>query len=215
MAPIYFRTHNFNAMKTDLKKTLKEYFTASPECTTIEFGKLAYIARVGEGEPRGATFIQTIQTLYGAAYGLKNYYKKVGSDFVVPPLEGLWWANSSAFFMDTPRAQWQWKLLIMMPDFVTQSTFKEVIQELTDRKRETNLNGLQLEEMNEGHCVQVMHTGPYADEFKTIKMMDDYLKENQQKRNGHHHEIYLSDPNKVAPSKMKTILRQPVKLRAS
>jgi hypothetical protein len=198
-------------MKTDLKKTVKSYFTATPDCTSVDFGKLSFITMVGEGEPRGEVFMQAVQALYKAAYAVKNYCKKIGDDFMVSPLEGLWWVNSSTFFMDTPRSKWKWKLMIMMPDFVTPTIFKEVMRELIDRKKELNLTELQFEKINEGHCIQVMHTGPYAEESKTIKMIDDYLKKNQLLRNGHHHEIYLSDPNKVAPSKMKTILRQPVK----
>ena len=198
-------------MKIDLKKEYKSYFSAKPDCITDSFGEHQYITMVGSGEPRGETFTKAVQVLYAAAYGIKNYCKRQSHDFVVPPLEGLWWVDSSAFFLDTPRSKWQWKLMIMVPQSVTARIFKDAILETQAKKREIDLTGLKLEKINEGKCIQIMHMGSYHQESETIKRMDEFLKENDLKRNGHHHEIYLSDPNKVAAAKMKTILRQPVK----
>ena len=198
-------------MKVDLKKEYKNYFSAKPQCVIDSFGTMNYITVTGTGEPRGEEFTKAVKALYTAAYGVKNHCKNQGNDFVVPPLEGLWWVNSSTFFMDTPRSQWQWKLMIMIPEFVTAKIFKITIEETQSKKKNIALSGLKFEKINEGKCIQVLHIGSYQMESETIKMMDEYLKENHFERNGHHHEIYLSDPNKVAAAKMKTILRQPVK----
>lgn len=113
--------------------------------------------------------------------------------------------------MDTPRSKWQWKLMVMMPQFVTVKIFKDVMLEAQTKKKEIDFTALKFEKMSEGKCVQIMHIGSYQQESETIKSMNEFLKENNLNRNGHHHEIYLTDPNKVAASKMKTILRQPIK----
>jgi hypothetical protein len=146
--------------KLDLTKEYKTYYTGRITPEIIDFDEAQFLTIQGKGAPQSDEFMAKLEALYPLAYGIKMPMKKEGKDFTVAKLEGLWWVESSKPFMEVSREQWQWKLLIRMPEFVTQEIFERAKSEV---------------------------------------------------ENGLHHEIYLSDPRKVAPEKMKTILRQPVK----
>lgn len=123
----------------------------------------------------------------------------------------MWWVKSGKYALDTPRSEWYWKLLIHMPDFTTSKIFKKAQKEVFEKKKLNLVNDIKFEIIDEKKCIQIMHIGPYSTEPKTIAKMQDFMKENNYTENGLHHEIYLSDPRKTVPEKMKTILRQPVK----
>ena len=132
------------------------------------------------------------------------------------PLEALWWGTKDENnFFDEPRETWNWKLLIRTPDFITDKQLKEAVTAAASRGKDAAVSHVRLETMTEGRCVQVLHKGPYADEAATIAAMDAFAKENKLVCNGYHHEIYLTDPNRAAPEKMRTILRQPMKAESS
>ncbi len=197
--------------KINFVKEYKQYYTAKNTTSVVEFGKVPYLSIQGKGEPAGEVFTKAIEALYPLAYGVKNIYKKEGQDFGVPKLEGLWWVKSNKPALEVPRSKWYWKLLIRMPDFVTPEIAKEAKENVIKKKGLELIKEINFETINEGKCIQIMHIGPYATEPETIEKMKNYMKENSFVENGLHHEIYLSDPRKTVPEKMKTILRQPVK----
>ncbi len=197
--------------KLDLTKEYKGYYTAKSTSEIVEFGKISYLSIEGMGEPAGKAFTHAVEVLYLLAYSVKNICKKSGNDFGVPKLEGLWWVKSNKSALEVPRSEWCWKLLIRMPDFVTSELITTCKEEVLKKKNVELIKKITFETMKEGKCIQVMHIGPYTSEQKTIQDMNNFMKKNGLKENGFHHEIYLSDPRKTAPEKMKTILRQPVK----
>jgi hypothetical protein len=197
--------------KLDLVKEYKTYYTAKTNPELVEFNEIPFLTIAGKGEPGGKEFTSKVEALYSLAYGVKNIYKKQGKDFAVPKLEGLWWVNSDKPALEVSRKEWQWKLLIRLPDFVTLEVFEKTREEVFKKKYLELTKEIKFEEIKEGRSVQIMHLGPYSIESETIEKMKDFMKKNDLVENGLHHEIYLSDPRKMAPEKMKTILRQPVK----
>ncbi len=197
--------------KTDLVKQDKEYYSAKKQPEIKKFSELNFLTIQGKGEPAGIEFTKAVEALYPLAYGIKNIYKKQGMDFAVPKLEGLWWVNSEKNALEIPRSEWNWKLLIRMPKFVITENFEKAKVSVIEKKGIEKIKEIILEKITEGECVQIMHIGPYSTEPVTIKQMENYMKENELVENGLHHEIYLSDPMKTVPEKLKTILRQPVK----
>lgn len=198
-------------VKIDLTKEDKNYYTAKTSPQIIEFPKLSYLVIEGKGEPAGEAFTEAVQALYPLAYGIKGLCKKEGKDFTVAKLEGLWWVKSNRPALEVPRGEWYWKLLIRLPDFVTSEIVDEAKREVMKKKRIELVKEIKFEKITEGKCIQVLHIGPYSTEPETIKKMREMMKENNLTGNDYHHEIYLSDPRKTPPQKMKTILRQPVK----
>jgi hypothetical protein len=186
------------ASKLDLLKEYKQYYTSKPKPEVVEFGEVSYLALEGQGEPAGEAFVDAIGALYPLAFG-------------VPKLEGLWWVDSVKPALEVPREEWYWKLLIRMPEFVDAEMVEEARVVAFNKKGLELIHQINFEILTEGKCVQIMHVGPYATEPATIEQMQDYMKDNNYTENGLHHEIYISDPRKAAPEKMKTILRQPIK----
>lgn len=137
--------------------------------------------------------------------------KKEGKDFTVAKLEGLWWLESDKPALEVPREEWRWKLLIRMPEFVTSENVEKAKAGVIKKKGIELIDEIKFEKVTEGKCVQILHIGPYSTEHEAIAKMKKFMDDNNLLENGIHHEIYLSDPRKVAPEKMKTILRQPVK----
>lgn len=173
--------------------------------------EIPYLSIEGKGEPAGKEFVKAVETLYPLAYGIKGLSKKEAKDFVVTKLEGLWWIESNKPALKVPRSEWQWKLLIRLPEFVSNQMVESAKTEVAKKKKNPLVNQISFEKIREGKCVQIMHVGPYATEAETITKIKNFIKDNGLMENGYHHEIYLSDPRKVAPEKMKTILRQPVR----
>ncbi len=197
--------------KTDLVKQDKEYYSAKKQPEIKKFSELNFLSIQGKGEPAGIEFTKAVEALYPLAYGIKNIYKKRGMDFAVPKLEGLWWVNSEKNALEVPRSEWHWKLLIRMPEFVITENFEKAKVSVIEKKGIEKIKEIIFEKITEGQCVQIMHIGPYSTENETINKIKNFMIENRLVENGFHHEIYLSDPRKTIPEKMKTILRQPVK----
>jgi len=200
--------------KIDYKKDQKELYSPSTIPSVISVPQMRFISVKGMGSPRGKDFFCAVSTLYSAAYTIKMKGKSTPgyTEFTVPPLEGLWTIGGE--YDPGKMDSWKWVLMIRMPDFVTDdilSWAKEIIK----NKPETNALLLYLWEFDEGICVQSMHIGPYDTENETLKKMMDCAKKegydidlNDERK---HHEIYLSDPEKTEASKLKTVLRLPVK----
>ena len=198
-------------VKLDLTKEYRSYYTAKavPEIVELDEGKFLTIE--GVGAPGCDEFQAKVNAIYSLAYGIKMLMKREGKDFIIAKLEGLWWVDSDRPYIEVPREEWRWKLLIRQPEFVTPEIVEKARQEVIKRKKTKLVNKVRLEEMREGRCVQILHIGPYSTEPESLEKMYGLMKEKGLTFNGPHHEIYLSDPRKVAPEKMKTILRQPVK----
>jgi hypothetical protein len=138
--------------------------------------------------------------------------KEEGKDYVVPPLEGLWWAEDmQTFTAQSDKSAWDWTMMIMQPDWITLAMVEEAVVQVDQAKGLPALAKLRFETYHEGLAVQIMHLGSYDDEGPTIASMHAFALENGYALSGKHHEIYLSDPRRVAPEKLKTVLRQPIR----
>jgi hypothetical protein len=197
--------------KIDLTKVYKALYTAKSTPMLINVPPGHYIAINGKGDPNKEKFAESTQALYTAAYGIKGIYKQSAQDFVVSKLEGLWWVTAEGDPLKVPKEEWYWQLLIRMPDYVTNSVVQQALQQTFTKKQLPLLKEISLISLAEGKSVQIMHIGPFATEPATLRLMEEFMEAGGLKWNGRHHEIYLSDPRKTAPDKMKTILRQPVK----
>lgn len=205
--------------KLDLAKKHKEYFTASTKPQIIEFYEAQYLSILGKGDPSSSEFSNDIQALYTTAYAVKFLAKASGNDFVVSKLEGLWWFDEEKYKSFTisdapqkiPRSEWEYRLLIRLPDFVSADMIEKAKQTALEKKGISKANEIALFKLKEGKCVQMMHVGSFASEPETLLIMDKFMKEKGFHKNGLHHEIYLSDFRKVSEDKLKTILREPVK----
>ena len=197
--------------KQDLRKELKQYYTAKRKPELIDVPEGVFLTIVGQGDPNGDEYQQAMMALYGAAYTLKFRQKERGRDFTVMGLEGLWWTDETVFDPNDParRARWRWKSMIRQPDWLTKEMLEEVLTELRE-KRGGKVDHVKLERFHEGLSAQVMHLGPYSEEGPTITMLHRWVERQGLRLRGYHHEIYLSDPRRTAPEKIRTIIRHPV-----
>lgn len=201
--------------KIDFKKTLAALYTAPADrFVAIDVPILTFVKVDGDGDPNTApAYKQAIEWLYPVSYALKFAAKDIGKDYVVPPLEGLWWADDPADFVLRRKDRWRWTMMIMAPDFIERAFFDAAIEK-TKKKLGDAPSSLRLESLAEGCALQTLHVGSYDDEGPTLaKLHDEVMPAQGLTFAGPHHEIYLSDPRKTAPAKLKTILRQPVKPR--
>ena len=202
--------------KIDLKKELKVFYNpTAKDVTLIDIPKMNFIMIDGQGAPESAQFMQATLALYPIAYTIKFDKKKAGGpDFTVMALEGLWWAEDMQVFMPetSDRNKWQWTVMMLLPDFVTQKDFENAVLAAKKKKDNPALNHVRFESFTEGKSAQIMHVGPYSAEGPNIQKIHNKIMEIGGKLSGKHHEIYLSDPRRVTPDKMKTVLRQPYSL---
>lgn len=196
----------------DLRKLLKPYFSASAKPEFLTVPDFQYLMIDGKGDPNtSADYHAALQTLYSLAYTLKFSLKKTRQvDYPVMALEGLWWAEDMDSFLTGDRSEWQWTMMILQPEVVTQADLRAVSQEVERKKPGLPLEKVRLERFAEGLCAQLMHIGPYAAEGPNIARLHEFIAQNKRERRGKHHEIYMGDPNRTAPEKLRTILRQPV-----
>jgi hypothetical protein len=201
--------------KLDLKKARKHLFTAPHNhWVPIEVPAVSYLMVDGHGDPNSTPdYVQAIESLYAAAYTIKFKCKAVDRDFVVAPLEGLWSAEDPASFTARRKDEWDWTMMIMVPDFVDARTLEEAKVWATE-KRGALSPSLRLETLEEGLCLQALHIGSYDEEGPLLASLhDEVMPAGGYTFAGRHHEIYLGDPRKVAPEKLRTLLRQPVRMR--
>ncbi len=199
--------------KIDLSKLHKEEYVAPRKPLLVNIKEASYLAISGQGEPGGTEFTEKIGALYGVAFTVKMTRKFAGQqDYAVGKLEGQWWCDSGQEnFAQVPRDQWRWKLLIRTPDFVEADDLAKAVVVLRQRGKREPVHEVRLESLAEGLCVQMLHVGPYDRERETIAVMQAHAESNSLKFHGRHHEIYLSDPRRVPPERLKTILRHPVR----
>ena len=204
--------------KLDLKKQYKDLYSPSAkEISVVKVPRFNFIMVSGQIPPiisvaDAPDYQAALETLYGLSYTLKFMVKRrTGTDWGVMPLEGLWWADDYSSFTARAKDEWRWTMMIMAPDFITRWMFEEAVAR-TGKKLGSPPSSLRLEPYDEGLSVQILHFGSYDDEAPTIKRLhEEFIPQHGLTENGLHHEIYLSDPRKTEASKLKTILRQPVR----
>ena len=209
-------------MAFDYKKEYKEYYMPKNKPSIVKIPKMNYIAVRGTGNPNeeNSDYKNTIGLLYRIAYTIKMSYKgthKINGffEYVVPPLEGFWWQDGMNGTIDyNNKNAMHFISIIRLPDFVTKEDFDWAIEEATKKKKQ-DFSRIEFLTYDEGLCVQCMHLGSYDDEPATINLMHEYMKENGYDLDitdtRYHHEIYLSDPRKCDVSKLKTVIRHPIK----
>lgn len=201
--------------KFDLKKSLKALFSPpAGRFTLVEVPRLKYLAIDGHGDPNTApAYAQAVEALFAAAYAIKFDAKAaLGKDYTVPPLEGLWWAADMAAFTGGRKDDWDWTMLVMLPNFVPDMLVTQAYKRVKEKKALPALEKLRIAEIEEGLCVQTLHLGTFADEAPVLRRLhEEFIPEHGLAPNGKHHEIYLSDPRRTAPEKLRTVLRQPVR----
>ena len=205
-------------IKLDLRKELKYLYDPSPKKVEIvDVPAFQFIMLDGEIESGSSpglseSFQEAIQALYGISYTLKFMSKLRAEnpiDYSVMALEALWWVEGGDFDITRP-GDWRWTAMMMQPDHITRKMYEEALAQLRKKKPGPGLNRLRLEAFHEGLSMQIMHVGPYAEETATIARMHEFARENGYALRGRHHEIYLGDPRRADPAKLKTVLRQPV-----
>ncbi|MEE2039265.1 GyrI-like domain-containing protein [Nocardiopsis sp. CT-R113] len=205
--------------KADFKKTLDAYQAKRDRFRIAEIPDLQYLMVDGHGDPNTSpAFAEAVEALYPVAYKLKFASKQdLGRDYVVMPLEGLWWAEDmDAFTATRDKSRWDWTLMIMTPDWIGQDMFATAVERAAAKNRPVRLRDVRLETLSEGRCVQTLHVGPFDHEADVLaRMHHGFIPDSGLRMVGRHHEIYLSDFRKVAPEKLRTILRQPVAAAAS
>ena len=206
--------------KLDYKKAYRDLYQPGRTPALIQVPEMTFLSVEGQGDPAGATYQQALSVLYALAFSIKM--SKLGGDipegyfeYAVPPLEGLWWCGQSGLDLATPRHQWQWLSLIRQPEFVTPAVFERAQTSCRRKKPELPVDRAKLIRLEEGLCAQIMHVGPYAAETATLSALRAWIAEQglveETGAVRRHHEIYLSDPRKTAPERMKTVLRLPVR----
>lgn len=200
--------------KTDFKKQFDSYHADFHKFRVVQVPRLQYLMIDGHGDPNTSQeFADAIAALYPVAYKLKFASKReFGKDYVVMPLEGLWWAEDMETFTSVrDKSQWNWTMMIMVPDWITPDMFEAVVAKVAAGHKLASLDKLRLETLDEGTCVQTLHVGPYDDEADILDQMHHrFVPEHGLRMVKKHHEIYFSDFRKVAPDKLRTILRHPV-----
>lgn len=208
-------------MAFDYKKEYKEFYMPKNKPNIIEIPKMNYIAVRGKGNPNeeNSEYKQTIGLLYSIAFTIKMSYKTLHKiegyfQYVVPPLEGFWWQKETRGLDYTRKEDMEFISMIRLPDFVTKEEFDWAISEATNKKKQ-DFSKVEYLTYDEGLCVQCMHIGSYDNEPATIEMMKNYANENGYEidinTNRFHHEIYLSDPRRCDESRLKTVIRHPIR----
>lgn len=201
-------------MKTDLKKEIRSYTAPKGRFEIVTVPAFQFLMIDGQGDPNTApAYESALATLYPVAYKLKFLSKReLDRDYVVMPLEALWWSEDmDAFTSARDKSRWNWTLMILVPDWLTSEHVTTARAAVEPKCDQATLDVLRLEPLDEGLAVQTLHVGPYDDEAPVLATMhDDYIPAQGLRMTGRHHEIYLNDPRRVAPGKLRTILRQPV-----
>jgi hypothetical protein len=197
----------------DYKKDLKHlYLPSTKQFAIVDVPRMNFLMIDGHGNPNNNPDYQAImEALYAVAYTIKFAVKKEGLEFAVPPLEGLWWMENMAEFSPETKERWDWTMMIMMPEGVTSEHVSRAREDAARKKNLPALARLRFDAYHEGLSVQIMYMGAYADEGPTIARLHAFIAEQGCVTNGKHHEIYMGDPRRTAPEKLKTVIRQPIR----
>ncbi len=204
--------------KIDLKREMKQLYRPSSErFSVVDVPAMQFLMVDGHGDPNTAqSYREALEALYAVAYKIKFISREeTGKDYAVMPLEGLWWAEDmDSFTASRDKSRWEWTMMIMQPEWITAALFSDAYAVLEKQKTPAALSRLRLETYHEGLSVQIMHIGSYDDEGPVLQRLHhDFIPANGYEMIGKHHEIYLSDARRVAPEKLQTVLRQPVRAK--
>jgi hypothetical protein len=205
------RQKSSGAEKLDLyKKHKNEYIASAKKPGMVRVGPARYISVSGRSAPNSPEFQEAIGALYNVAFTMKMARKFAGQDYTVTKLEGLWAPDAGGSDASNPSAVWNWELMIRVPTFITEKEVRATIDQLIGKGKSADVRKVRLIDITEGECVQMLHVGPYTAEEPTIAKMREFAELAGRRFTGRHHEIYFSDPRRVKPEKLKTILRQPI-----
>ncbi len=200
--------------KVDLKQSVEGFRAKRGEFEVLRLPQLRYLMIDGSGDPNTAPeYAEALEALYPVAYKLKfASSRQLGRDYVVPPLEGLWWADDMrSFTTGRDKSRWSWTMMLMVPEWIERPLFETALAQAGQKQPPSRLGDVRLEALSEGLCVQTLHVGPFDDEGPVLdRMHHEFIPQQGLRMTGKHHEIYLSDPRRTAPEKLRTILRQPV-----
>ncbi|HHY81861.1 MAG TPA: transcriptional regulator [Clostridiales bacterium] len=209
----------------DFKKEYKNLYLPKDKPSIVDVPAMRFIMINGKGDPNTSEFYKiAVKVLYGLSYSIKmsknsSCQPKGYYDYVVPPLEGLWWFEDEVFngTVSGRKDEFSWIIMIRQPEFVTPEVFEAAKKSLSKKKPELDASIARLEDFTEGLCAQVLHIGSYDDEPRTVAALEKFIDENGYRTvmSGmrQHHEIYLSDPHKTAPEKLKTVIRHPIEMK--
>ncbi|WP_199589424.1 GyrI-like domain-containing protein [Blastococcus sp. TF02A-26] len=202
------------ADKVDLKRTLDAYQARRGEIRVLDVPDTRYLMIDGHGDPNTSpAFAEAVAALYPVAYAVKFASRTdLGRDYVVPPLEGLWWAEDMASFTAArDKSRWDWTLMLMVPEWLGEDAVATAIERVAAKSRPARLDDVRTETLSEGRCVQTLHVGTFDSEAEVLAHLhEEFIPGHGFRMTGKHHEIYLSDLRRVAPEKQRTVLRQPV-----
>ncbi|MBL0173910.1 MAG: GyrI-like domain-containing protein [Ignavibacteria bacterium] len=201
--------------KLDLKKQFKHLYNPSAkDVSVVDVPSMAFLMIDGQGDPNTSPeYALAIETLYAVSYTLKFAVKKSGdADYTVGPLEGLWWVDDMRRFSIAEKGAWKWTAMIAQPDFITPVLVEHAQAEVMEKKGSLAMPILRFETFTEGTAAQILHIGPYSTEGPTIERLHAHIAHLGAARTGKHHEIYLGDPRRTAPEKLKTVIRQPFRM---
>ena len=199
--------------KTDLKRSIAAYTAPRGSFEIVEVPPMRYLMVDGRGDPNTSEeYGEAVAAVFGVAYKLKFASRsELGRDYVVMPLEGLWWSDDMATFTsERDKSRWSWTMMSLVPEWIDTGLFERA-RAAVAAKGAPAVQWLRLSELVEGRCVQTLHVGSYDDEAPVLaEMHDRFIPDAGLRMRGRHHEIYLADPRRTAPEKLRTILRQPV-----
>lgn len=198
--------------KIDPKRELKQLYSARQAPELVDVPELSFLMIDGHGDPnRSPRYQAAVEPLYAVSYALKFAIKRAGGpDYTVAPLEGLWWTEDMASFSVADKSDWDWTMMTMQPAEATPELIEKTTREVAQNKQLPAAAELRLQRYAEGASAQILHLGPYAEEGPTIARLHAFIQEQGRKKHGKHYEIYLGDPRRTAPERLKTIIRQPV-----
>ncbi len=206
--------------KTDLAKVYPAYYKAKKNPHLVEIEEANFLSLTGKGDPSAPLFSEKIGALYAVAYGVKFQYKEQGQDYTIPKLEALWWFDTQKFGTYysiseapqlIPRTEWNWELLLRLPDFVSPEVVRRIRMEVFAKKKSLHIPEVEFVTMKEGLSIQILHEGSFDTEPLSLEKIGRFALEKNLQQAGRHHEIYLSDFRRTGQEKLKTILREPVK----
>jgi hypothetical protein len=202
--------------KLDLKKEYRHlYNPSSKECSIVDVPELQYLMVDGAGDPNtSVAYTEAVEALYAMSYTLKFTSKQESVDYTVMPLEGLWWTPNLAEFSTEDKSAWEWTAMMVQPEHITADLVDSAAEEVRRKKNPAALDRVRFEPYREGLAVQILYFGPYADEATTIERLHRFAIDGGYQLRGKHHEIYLSDPRRTAPDKLRTVIRQPIEAGA-
>lgn len=212
LAPFRILRFTGRMVKLDFRQERTDLYSPPREFTEVVVPEFSFLMVDGRGDPNtDPRYAEAVEALYSVSYAAKFASKQqLDRDWVVAPLEGLWWSDDPVSFSSASKADWNWTMMIRQPDWLTADLMDAAFAK-SAKKELPALGSVRLESFAEGRSVQILHIGPYDDEAPTVaRLHDEYLPQLGLVENGQHHEVYLGDPRRTEPDRLKTILRQPV-----